>query len=74
MVGVSVPEVSLDNWANGVLLMSFSCMVSMVLVLWGFKDKIMLHCFKEVKYQLQEFDIRHKLFYDISTERVTVAF
>ena len=27
----------------------------MVLVLWGFKDKIMLHCFREVK--CQEFDI-----------------
>ena len=34
-----------------VLLMSFSRMVSMVLVLWGSKDKIMLHCFRQVKYQ-----------------------
>ena len=34
-----------------VLLMPFSHMVSMILVLWRFKDKIMLHCFREVKYQ-----------------------
>ena len=34
-----------------VLLMPFSHMMSMVLVLWRFKDKIMLYCFREVKYQ-----------------------
>ena len=32
-----------------VLLMSFSRIVSMVLVLWGFKEEIMVHCFREVK-------------------------
>ena len=32
-----------------VLLMSFSRIVSMVLVLWGFKEKVMVHCFREVK-------------------------
>ena len=26
-------------------------MVSMILVLWGFKDKTMLYCFREVKWQ-----------------------
>ena len=34
-----------------VLLMPFSYMMSMVLVLWRFKDKIMLYCFREVKHQ-----------------------
>ena len=52
-----------------VLLMSFSCMVSMVLVLWVFKDKIM-H-FREVK--CQELDIKYKVFYNIHIERITVA-
>ena len=51
--------------------MSFSSMVSMVLVLWGFKDKIMLHCFREVKYQ--EFYIRYKVFYDTHIKRITLA-
>ena len=41
------------------------------IVLWGFKDKIMLHCFKEVK--CQEFDIRYKVFYDIHIDCITVA-
>ena len=50
-MGFSVCEVPLDDWANGVPLMSFSRMVSMVLVLWAFKDKIMLHYFREVKCQ-----------------------
>ena len=54
-----------------VLLISFSRMVSMVLVLWGFKDKIMLHCFREVK--CQEFDIRYKVFYNIHIERIAKA-
>ena len=49
VVWLSVREVSSDDWGNGALLMSFWCMVNMVLVLWGFKDKIMLHCFREVK-------------------------
>ena len=52
-----------------VLLMPLSCMVSMVLVLWVFKDKIM-H-FREVK--CQEFDIKYKVFYNIHIERITVA-
>ena len=59
-----------------VLLMSFSRMVSMVLALCGFKDKIILHCFREVnvsRITLQEFDIRYKVFYDIHTERIRVA-
>ena len=41
------------------------------IVLWGFKDKIMLHCFKEVK--CQEFDIRYNVFYDIHIDCITVA-
>ena len=35
-----------------VLLMSFSRLMSIVLVLWGFKEKIMLHCLREVKCQM----------------------
>ena len=54
-----------------VLLISFSRMVSMILILWGFKDKIMLRYFREVK--CQEFDIRYKVFYNIYIERITVA-
>ena len=30
-----------------VMLMSFSGMIGIVLVLWGYKDRIMLHCFKK---------------------------
>ena len=48
-----------------VLLMSFLRLMSMALVLLGFKDKIMLHYFREVKCQqsyIQEFDIRYKFF------------
>ena len=54
-----------------VLSMSFSRTGSIVLVLWGFKNKFMLHCFREVK--CQEFDIKYKVFYDIYIERITVA-
>ena len=49
---VCVCEVLLDDWAIMVLLMSFSRLMSIVLVLWGFKEKIMLHCLREVKCQL----------------------
>ena len=34
-----------------VMLMSFSCMMSMFLVPWEIKDKIVLHCFSVVKCQ-----------------------
>ena len=54
-----------------VLLMYFLRLMSMALVLLGFKDKIILHYFREVKCQqsyIQEFDIRNKLFYDSTTE------
>ena len=50
--------------------MSFSRMVNMVLVLWEFKNELMLHCFREVK--CQEFDISYKVLYDIHIERITV--
>ena len=42
-------EASLDDLANDSSVISFSRIVSIVLVLWAFKDKIMLHCFREVK-------------------------
>ena len=34
-----------------VLFISFSRVMSMVLVLYRFKDEIMLHCFREVESQ-----------------------
>ena len=54
-----------------VLLMSFPRTVNMVLVLWEFRGKFMLHCFREAK--CQELDIRYKVFYDIHIECIIVA-
>ena len=39
--------VPLDDWTNGGS--ADSRIVSMVLVLCGFKEEIMVHCFREVK-------------------------
>ena len=49
-VCVCVCEAPLDDWANDGSVDGFSTN-GMVLVLWGFEDKIMLHCFREVKCQ-----------------------
>ena len=64
-------EAPIDDYLIVVLFMSFSRMGSMVLVLWEFNDKITLQCFRAVKYQ--EFNIRHKVFYDIHIDCITVA-
>ena len=53
VVWFNMRKAPFDDWAMlmVVLLMSFFLMASLILVLWGFKDKIMLHCSREVKYQ-----------------------
>ena len=50
MIWFSVSEALLDDWAIGGSIDVFLT-YGMVLVLWGFKDKIMLHCFREVNCQ-----------------------
>ena len=63
------------DWANSNSFDVFFRMVSMVLLLWklllfkgmgmGFKDKIMLHCFRKrdpSRVSLQGFGIRYILF------------